>query len=73
MQQAILISARGFDDSTAEGSFYTFNFIMAMAVKTEDGIHYIQSGLKDASNATIEIEGVEFNVVTAEGVYNQGI
>lgn len=69
----ISISARGFDDSTAEGSFYTFNFIMAMAVKTEDGIHYIQSGLKDGSNATIEIEGVEFNVVTAEGVYNQGI
>lgn len=69
----ISISARGFDDSTAEGSFYTFNFIMAMAVKTEDGIHYIQSGLKDGSNATVEIEGVEFNVVTAEGVYNQGI
>ena len=69
----INISARGFDDSTEEGSYYTFNFIMAMAVKTEDGVHYIQSGLKDTENTTVEIGGIDFNVVTADGVYSSGV
>lgn len=66
---SISIEARGFDDSTDKGSFYTLTLITAIAVKTEDGVHYVQAGLKNSPNTTITIEEIDFNIVSANNIY----
>ncbi len=67
---SLSVEVRGFDDSTKEGNFYTLNLITAIAVKTDDGVHYVQAKLQNSANTTVEIDGVEFNIVTANKVYN---
>ena len=67
---SLSVEVRGFDDSTKEGNFYTLNLITAIAVKTDDGVHYVQAKLQNSANTTVEIDGVEFNIVTANNVYN---
>ena len=64
------IEVRGFDDSTEEGNFYTLQLITAIAVKTEDGIHFVQAGLKNSPNTTQSVGGTLFNIVSANNVYN---
>ena len=66
---SLSVEVRGFDDSEG-GNFYTLNLITAIAVKTDDGIHYVQAKLQNSANTTVEIDGVEFNIVTANNVYN---
>ena len=66
----ISVSVKGFDNANETGSFYTLALISAIAVKTEAGVHYIQAGLKNSPNTTITVEGVDFNIVTANNVYN---
>ena len=66
---SISVEVRGFDDSEG-GSFYTLNLITAIAVKTADGVHYVQAGLKNSPNTTQTVDGVDFNIVTANKVYN---
>ena len=66
----ISVSVKGFDNADEEGSFYTLALISAIAVKTEAGVHYIQAGLKNSPNTTITVDGVDFNIVTANNVYN---
>ena len=66
---SISVEVRGFDDSEG-GSFYTLNLITAIAVKTDDGVHYVQAGLKNSPNTTQTVDGVDFNIVTANKIYN---
>ena len=66
---SISVEVRGFDDSEG-GSFYTLNLITAIAVKTADGVHYVQAGLKNSPNTTQTVDGVDFNIVTANKIYN---
>ena len=66
---SLSVEVRGFDDSEG-GNFYTLNLITAIAVKTDDGVHYVQAKLQNSANTTVEIDGVEFNIVTANNVYN---
>ncbi|MBQ7412281.1 MAG: leucine-rich repeat protein [Clostridia bacterium] len=66
---SISVEVRGFDDSEG-GNFYTLNLITAIAVKTADGVHYVQAGLKNSPNTTQTVDGVDFNIVTANKVYN---
>ena len=64
------IAVRGFDNSSAEGNYYTLNLITAIAVKTESGIHYVQAGLKTVANTTQSVGGIVFNTVNADKVYS---
>ena len=66
---SISVEVRGFDDSEG-GNFYTLNLITAIAVKTADGVHYVQAGLKNSPNTTQTVDGVDFNIVTANSIYN---
>ncbi len=66
----IKVEIRGFDDTPETGNFYTLNLITAIAVKTKEGTHYAQGGLKNSPNTTIKVEGVDFNIVTANQIYN---
>ena len=66
---SISVEVRGFDDSEG-GNFYTLNLITAIAVKTADGVHYVQAGLKNSPNTTQTVDGVDFNIVTANKIYN---
>ena len=68
----ISVEVRGFALKDAEGNqgnFYTLNLITAIAVKTEDGVHYVQAGLKTVANDTVKVGEDTFNVVSAEDVY----
>ena len=64
------IAVKGFDATTEEGNYYTLNLITAIAVKTGDGVHYVQAGLKTVANTTQTIDGIIFNTVNADKVYN---
>ena len=66
----ISVSVRGFNNADETGSFYTLALISAIAVKTEAGVHYVQAGLQNSANTTITVDGVDFNIVTANNVYN---
>ena len=66
----ISVSVRGFNNADETGSFYTLALISAIAVKTETGVHYIQAGLRNSPNTTITVDGIDFNIVTANNVYN---
>jgi hypothetical protein len=65
----ISIEVRGFDDSSVTGNYYTLKLITAIAVKTDKGTHFVQAGLK-AGNDKQAVDGVNFNIVSAENVYN---
>jgi hypothetical protein len=67
----ISIRVKGFqknDDLT--GNYYTLNLITAMAVKTKDGIEYVQTNLKDDSTDNqAKIGELVFNTASANRVY----
>ena len=64
------VSVRGFDDSAETGNFYTLKLITALAVRTKNDTHFVQGALKNSPNTTINVDGVDFNIVTANNVYN---
>ena len=64
------VSVRGFDDSTEKGNFYTLKLITALAVTTKGGVHYAQGALQNSPNTTIKVDNIDFNIVTANNVYN---
>ena len=65
----ISIEVRGFDNSNEEGNYYTLNLITAIGVKTKEGVHYVQGGLKNIPNDTQNVGGIIFNTVNADQVY----
>ncbi|MBO5374602.1 MAG: hypothetical protein J6A54_04055, partial [Clostridia bacterium] len=67
---AISIRLRGFDKSSAEGSYYALNLVTALGVKTNDGVvRYIQHGLKNSENTTVQIGGKDYYTITADRLY----
>ena len=68
----ISVEVRGFaleDEKGAQGNYYTLKLITAIAVKTEEGTHFVQAGLEAGSDKQA-VDGVDFNIVSAENVYN---
>ncbi|MBO5375184.1 MAG: leucine-rich repeat protein [Clostridia bacterium] len=71
----INIEVRNFDNSSANGSYYTLELISALVVKETKGedvkLSFVQSSLVNVENApTKVIDGVTYNIITAEAVYN---